>query len=207
MNLHRWIALKGFFGGSASGGGGGDTEEKSTIDAIIDRSITEIESDAEVVGPYAFANCSKLVSARFPNAVRIESNAIQCSKLTSLFIPKVKYIASYAISSCSELNTIDLPSVESLASSALSNNKKLSALILRNTNKMATLSRSSALSGTPIESGTGYIYVPRVFLNADDATSDYRQATNWSVYASQFRALEDYTVDGTTTGELDPNKI
>ena len=32
-------------------------------------------------------------------------------------------------------------------------------------------------------------------------------ATNWSTYAAQFRALEDYTVDGTTTGELDETKI
>ena len=35
----------------------------------------------------------------------------------------------------------------------------------------------------------------------------YRNGTNWSTYAAQFRALEDYTVDGTITGELDPNKI
>ena len=26
-------------------------------------------------------------------------------------------------------------------------------------------------------------------------------------YANQFRALESYTVDGTTTGELDPTKV
>jgi hypothetical protein len=53
----------------------------------------------------------------------------------------------------------------------------------------------------------GYFYVPRALLSDDDAKKDYRRATNWSNFATQFRALEDYTVDGTTTGELDPNKI
>jgi hypothetical protein len=53
----------------------------------------------------------------------------------------------------------------------------------------------------------GYFYVPRALLSDDDATKDYRRATNWSTYASQFRALEDYTVDGTITGALDPTKI
>jgi hypothetical protein len=31
-------------------------------------------------------------------------------------------------------------------------------------------------------------------------------ATNWSAFATQFRALEDYTKDGTTTGEFDDEK-
>ena len=34
-----------------------------------------------------------------------------------------------------------------------------------------------------------------------------KTASIWSTYASQIRALEDYTVDGTVTGELDPSKI
>lgn len=42
----------------------------------------------------------------------------------------------------------------------------------------------------------GYIYVPRNKVNT------IKSATNWSVYADQIRALEDYTLDGTTTGEL-----
>ena len=46
----------------------------------------------------------------------------------------------------------------------------------------------------------GYIYIPR------DMISTLKTATNWSTYASQLRALEDYTVDGTTTGEFDDEK-
>ena len=46
-----------------------------------------------------------------------------------------------------------------------------------------------------------YIYVPRALVE------DYKVATNWSAYADQFRALEDYTVDGTISGDLDETKI
>lgn len=56
-------------------------------------------------------------------------------------------------------------------------------------------------NGTPIANGTGYIYVPSALIE------QYKVAENWSTYASQFRALEDYTVDGTITGELDETKI
>ena len=46
-----------------------------------------------------------------------------------------------------------------------------------------------------------YIYVPR------DMVDTLKSATNWSTYSDQIRALEDYTVDGTTTGYLDETKI
>ena len=49
----------------------------------------------------------------------------------------------------------------------------------------------------PSGSKDGYIYVPR------DMIETLSTATNWSEYASQLRALEDYTKDGTTTGEFD----
>ena len=46
----------------------------------------------------------------------------------------------------------------------------------------------------------GYIYVPR------DMIETLSNTTNWSEVATQFRALEDYTKDGTTTGEFDDEK-
>lgn len=44
----------------------------------------------------------------------------------------------------------------------------------------------------------GYIYCPREYI------SILQNETNWSKL--QFRALEDYTLDGTTTGEFDDEK-
>lgn len=46
----------------------------------------------------------------------------------------------------------------------------------------------------------GYIYIPREWIET------LSSATNWATHASQFRALEDYTKDGTTTGEFDDEK-
>lgn len=77
------------------------------------------------------------------------------------------------------------------------NGTALNALVLRyNTN--ANLSNANALANTPIASGTGYIYVPRALINT------YQSATNWTTYSSNFRAIEDYTVDGTIDGEFVP---
>ena len=62
-------------------------------------------------------------------------------------------------------------------------------------------------SYNPTGAKDGYFYVPRALLSDTDSTKDYRQATNWSTYSTQFRALEDWTVDGTITGEMDWDKI
>ena len=138
--------------GIQAGGGGDDV-----LDALIDRSITEISSSsATSIGSYAFYSCSSLTTANFPVATSIGTSAFQYCR-------------------------------------------SLKSLLLRN-NKVCTLSNTNTFNSTPISSGTGYIYVPSELIE------QYKTANNWSTYASRFRALEDYTVDGTITGELDPAK-
>jgi hypothetical protein len=66
---------------------------------------------------------------------------------------------------------------------------------------MCPLWNKNSFDSSSIAKGTGYVYVPRSLVDS------YKSATNWSTYANQFRALEDYTVDGTITGELDESKI
>ena len=155
--------------------------DDALTDSIIDRSITEIADDAvETVGVCSFRNCAALTTANFLVATSIGENAFY---------------------NCSALTTANLPLVTSIGSSAFGNCKALTALILRKTDAICTLSAANAFTETPIASGTGYIYVPRALVDS------YKAAINWSTYAEQFRALGDYTVDGTTTGELDPNKI
>ena len=46
-----------------------------------------------------------------------------------------------------------------------------------------------------------YIYVPSALIDS------YKAATNWTTFSTQFRALENYTLDGTINGLLDPSKI
>ena len=62
----------------------------------------------------------------------------------------------------------------------------LTALILRKEDSVCNLTSSSNLAGTPIENGTGYIYVPASLIES------YKVATNWATYADKIRAIEDY---------------
>ena len=63
----------------------------------------------------------------------------------------------------------------------------LDTLIIRNTDTMCTLAdTTTCLHNTPIASGTGYIYVPAALIE------EYKAATNWTTYADQIRAIEDY---------------
>ena len=101
---------------------------------------------------------------------------------------------------CLLLETADFPSATKINAYGFYSAKKMSVCILRS-ETMATLANVNAFTSTPVASGTGYIYVPRALVDT------YKAATNWSTYADQFRALEDYTVDGTITGELDESKI
>ena len=160
--------------------------DEALTESIIDRSIAEYNDDlVKEIGNGAFYGCNKL---------------------TSVYLPAVISIATYAFCSCTNLQSADFTAVTSIGGNVFGSCTNLTALIIRNTEKICTLG-SFSFSSTPIASGTGYIYVPRIFLSDDDANKDYRRATKWSAHANQFRALEDYTVDGTTTGKLDPNKI
>ena len=165
--------------------------------------------NATSIGNYAFSDCSALASANFPNATSIGNRAFSgCRDFTTANFPAVTSIGSYAFNSCTGLTTTNFPVVTSIgtygfttctglttanfpAVTSISNYgfigcSNLTALILRNTTKAATLGGSSAFNQTPIVSGKGYIYVPAALVDT------YKAATNWSKFASQFRAIEDY---------------
>ena len=113
----------------------------------------------------------------------------------------ITVIGREAFAYCSALTEVDLPSATTMDNFAFSDDTNLIKLILRNTEAICSMIGSNAIIRSAIQKGTGYIYVPSALLDS------YKAATNWSPFAAQFRALEDYTVDGTTTGELDPTKI
>lgn len=150
---------------------------------------------------YAFNQCKKLVSFLAPKATTISDMAFaNCDVLKKVVLPAATTISASAFNADISLAVVDLPVATSIGAASFGNDKKLVTFILRN-NSVAKLSNTSAFSGTAIANGTGYIYVPAALVDA------YKTATNWATYASRFRALEDYTVDGTTSGELDESKI
>ena len=131
------------------------------------------------IGQSAFEGCGNLEKIRFQNATSVDMNAF-------LY--------------CHKLRIVDFSAAVTFDSYSMTRAQNLVACVLRNS-AVATLGGISAFGDTPIASGTGYIYVPRALVDS------YKGATNWSNFSNQFRALEDYTVDGTTTGELDESKI
>jgi hypothetical protein len=219
---------------SKIGGGGGDTEV-NLLDALIDRSIIEITSGATSVGSnafqscsaltsvnlpvatsvggYAFNNCLALTSVDLPLATSVGNGAFQhCQALTSVNLPVATSIDGYAFSNCPALTSVDLPLATSVGVYTFRECNVLTSVILRSSTVCSLLNKNAFnncyhILGTvnstynPNGDKDGYIYVPSALIE------DYKVATNWSNFATQFRALEDYTVDGTITGELDESKI
>lgn len=179
------------------------------------------------IGIQSFAECTTLQDATIPLATKIGSNAfLNCKVLKKAHYPLASDVGLYAFRNCYQLNEVhlplitsvsdctfdmpqgyndvltqaDLPKVTSIKAYAFRRCRVLKALILR-ADSVVALANTNAFTLTPIESGTGYVYVPRTLVDS------YKVATNWSTYAAQFRALEDYTVDGTVNGALDPVKV
>ncbi|MBO5837287.1 MAG: leucine-rich repeat protein [Oscillospiraceae bacterium] len=204
------------------------------IDGLIEGSITEIFSQAAKVTQYTFYSRPELVSANFPLATSCGAYAFYaCTQLTSIYLPKATSIGPYSfrgcwklprisfpkaetvpsnsIYGCTELEIADFANAASVAAQAFYNCYKLKALVLRY-DGVVSLANTNAFANCHWLEGTanatynpngerGYVYVPRVRI------LQYPLSTNWAALGFQYRALEDYTVDGTITGELDEAKM
>ncbi len=170
-------------------------ENAGTITECSNSYITKI-------GECAFAYWNELEAVNFPNVTKLCHWAfLECGSLTDVVLPKLERIEGSPFDECSNIKVLDFSSVIRFGPNALEYAYSLKALVLRNEQQVCQLDGNRALVETQIDYGEGYIYVPRALLDS------YKAATNWSAYADQLRALEDYTVDGTVTGALDENKI
>lgn len=206
------------------------------IDRLVEGTVTEFVNDrVTFIKPYLFCTSLEaynrsLKSVRCASAERIGTGAFYgCSSLSHLYLPNVYYIGRESfVDTFHESSTrgLSFPScavvdsyafvrshIETLYINGFSADEyggignsafyhcSLQNLVIQSEEGVSYLANADVFEGTSIYDGIGYIYVPRSFVDA------YKTADNWSTYANQIRALEDYTVDGTTTGELDPNKI
>lgn len=134
------------------------------------------------MGSYAFSACTSLVE--FECSTTLESNI---GEAVLGYNPALEYA--------------DLGGMLTFDRSTFINDTALKYVISRRTNRRMnpTYGYTSMFTGSGITASTGWILVPSAQLE------DYK--TNWSNFASRFVALEDYTVDGTTTGEIDREKL
>lgn len=155
--------------------------------AKLNDTLTEYESEMVTkVGNYGLAHSKTLKRVILPNVTALswcsmEKNTV----LEYVYVPKLKTPGYGAFQECAALSKLDLPVAEYLDTAAFSKTA-MQTLILRRTSAICQLGNAGAFSNTPIASGTGYIYVPRSLVDS------YKAATNWSNYASQIRAIEDY---------------
>lgn len=189
----------------------------TSIDGLISYSDTE---NVETMY-YTFTLCSALTEIPPIDTSSVKNMSNMCYKCTSL-VKMARLITTnvtnmaYTFRNCYALKTIDI-SYYNISSTTNSSViwyacRSLTALIIRGFGANYTLN-SNALEGCYHLTGTVdatynpngdkdcYIYVPSSMV------STLKNATNWSTYASQIRALEDFTVDGTVNGDLDPDKV
>ena len=229
------VNVEGGGGSSDDGAFAGSIVDRTVTEYINDkatkigdyalRSCTKLTTvdtpNATSIGQYAFAACSLLANTNFPKVKSVGQYAFnQCNDIRELSFPSCASISTNAFRDAQYVDIIDFPVLESIPANAFYGCRGLKALILRsptvvplaNTNAFTTCYRILGTKNSgfnPNGEKIGWFYVPRATLSDDDETQDYRRATNWSSdsLVTQFRALEDYTVDGTVTGALDLTKI
>ncbi len=168
------------------------------------------------MGESAFYGCMPK-TIDLPKLTTVPRSAFQGSnsneRTETLNIPSATSIGPYAFYRFNKIKKIDLPVIKTIGSYAFYFAASLVAVIIRNTDSMCSMSNKNAFDAcyhftgqmnatyNPDGLADGYFYVPSKFVDS------YKTATNWSIYANQIRALEDYTVDGTVIGELDESKI
>ena len=151
------------------------------------------------IGTNCFTNCPSIKSVNLPELRAVQASCFGYIGVSRLVIPKARSVGNSALTNSKILKYVDLPKCTAIANYGLRNNSLLETLILRS-ETMCTLS-NYALNSTKIANKTGYVYVPSALIES------YKVATNWSKMSTQFRALEDYTIDGTINGEFDESKI
>lgn len=180
----------------------------------------------ESVGDSFLNGATHLISVYLPELTTVGNNFIyNCKNLTSISLPKLRTAGNALFYWCAKLADVSLPALETIGENFFSGSggqnyaiktidlpvcgsigrysfscTNLESLILRKTDSICVLG-GAFTSGDPFTNNNAYIYVPQALI------STYQGASNWVVASSRFRALEDYTVDGTTTGALDPSKI
>ncbi len=149
------------------------------------------------LGQNALDMTESLKEAIFPELTAIQGYTFNSSNVQRLIAPKVTSIAANAFPYTIQLYLADFTALTNIAANAFSVSSGLKALIIRG-NTVCTLANVSGLKSHHADL---CIYVPSALV------TEYQVATNWSEFADRFRAVEDYTVDGTVSGEFDESLI
>lgn len=161
------------------------------------------------VRTYAFAGCTSLEIVNMPAATTVTAYAFQgCKALKRIELPECRILARYAFLDSGlvkailggggigqyafgdnvSLETVDIRgSGWSINPYAFYGCTGLKALILRDWTGNWSVPKENAFTGTPIEAGSGYIYVPKAMMTTLQRDAEWGERF-WSVT----RAIEDW---------------
>lgn len=104
---------------------------------------------------------------------KVGAGAFMSSSVEEVIAPYVEELSGSSFLTCYKLKKVDL-SVCTNINNAFGRCTQLSTLIIRTTSQVCAIATSwSTLSDTPLNNGTGYIYVP------DELVASYKADTNW----------------------------
>ena len=109
----------------------------------------------------------------------------ECTTLNNLVLPSLTEVP---VNGCRQLKGLvkgDFHNITTIRANGFYQCTNLETLIIR-TNSVCRLYNSTTFTGSKIQNGTGYIYVPSALVES------YKADTNWSTFADRFRAIEDY---------------
>lgn len=156
------------------------------MDAIVNQTAVSYSNDTiTALAVSFFQNNTHLESISLPKVTHL-NGFLGCTALKNCDFSGARYIQSGIFKGCVSLEKLDFPSAEQIHSNTFENCISLKTLILRRTAAIVSLGNTNSFANTPIANGTGYIYVPAALVDK------YKAATNWSTYAAQIRAIEDY---------------
>lgn len=109
---------------------------------------------------------------------------------------RITYLGSHALMGNPDLIGADFGSLTDMEGSCFIECYSLKAVVLRNESDVVWQGNDN-FGDTPISEGMGFVYVPAALI------ADYESHEQWRWSNVSFRAIEDYTLDGTLTGEMD----
>lgn len=167
---------------------GSTNTESEEVAAFLSNTMTVLDNSlVTTLRTRVCQAATTLVTVNLPNVTSLGAYAFyQCSNLETVTLPKLTTISTQTWYMCPKLEHADCGQLGSITAQTFASCTALKVLILRKTSSICTLTNANGVSGSGIGKGTGYVYVPAALIET------YKAATNWSTYAAQFRAIEDY---------------
>lgn len=139
----------------------------------------------KTIGSQSFTSCNGVLAINMPMLESVPQGAFNSiTRLSEINFPVMKKIETQGFYFCSSLERAEFGQLESIGQHGF-NQTKISALIIR-AGAVCALVNANAFLNSPVVRGEGYIYVPKALVDS------YKVATNWTAYASQIRAIEDW---------------